>query len=77
MRRDKRSTERTQEPGANLHHEPLEKLMAEVDGCFTAIEEMYLPEICSSLEEIKMACQAGWEAATQMQKQLGFFDYAR
>lgn len=70
------------DPAQKQHSKPskrkrkasLEQLMAELNGCLTSIEEIFLPDIHVSLREIERLCDAGWKLSHRVQKRLGFFD---
>jgi hypothetical protein len=51
----------------------LEQVLAGIEGCFTAIEEVHLPHLedDKAAQEIRQLCQAGFSALQSLQHQLG------
>ena len=55
----------------------IEQLLAEIDGCFTTIEEIQIPTLEDELEAIKKLCQAGFQLSHKVHKHLGLYQKVR
>ena len=51
-----------------LQNTSIEQLLAELEGCVIAIEEIALPEIKQVLEKIRGNCQAAYKGFDELQR---------